>query len=157
MICDSNVVMDSLGVYPTNKFRRIGDSLYGVAGGDCGGAENVFNWLESGGAWKDRPSKKEYKGDYFILRLAPTGIAIAADGPNFERIEADFYAIGSGRKVARYCIEALGMGPVKAVFEACKYDHPWSSPPLYYESLDGERRVYKTELDLEETSEAAKT
>lgn len=142
MVCDSNVVMDSLGVYPTNKFKRIGDSLYGVAGGDCTGAEFVLNWIESGASWKDRPSKKEYRGDYFILRLSPSGIAIASDGPTFESIEADFYAVGSGRKVARYCIEKLKMGLLEAVMDACEADRPWSSPPLFWENLNGERGKY---------------
>lgn len=148
MICDSNVVMDSLGVYPTNKFKRIGDSLYGVCGGDCGGAEYVLNWLNSGGNWRDRPGKKEYRGDYFILQLSPTGLFISADGPAFERIETDFYAIGSGRKVARYCIEKLGMGLKQAVLEACEFDKPWSSPPLYWETLNGEKGIIKTIKDI---------
>ena len=150
MICDSNVVMDSLGVYPTNKFKRIGDSLYGVCGGDCSGAEFILNWLDNGGSWKDRPSKKEYRGDYFILRLAPNGIAIASsESPSFEAIEADFYAIGSGRKVARYCVERLGMSLPEAVLEACEFDRPWSSPPLYWERLSGERGIIKTKKDIE--------
>lgn len=148
MVCDSNVVMDSLGVYPTNKFKRVGDSLYGIAGGDCTGAEFVLNWIQAGGEWKDRPSKKEYRGDYFILKLSPEGISIAVDGPSFERIESDFYAVGSGRKVARYCIERLGMGLLESVLESCEFDKPWSSPPLYWESLDGKKGIIKTKKDI---------
>lgn len=143
MVCDSCVVMDQLGVYPTNKFRRVGASLFGIAGGDCESAERVFEWVDAGRNVKDRP-KAGKRDDYFILELNPSGIYIATQNALFEKIELPFFAIGSGRKVARYCMEELGMDPVQAVFKACEYDKPWSNPPVYWERLSGEKGVHES-------------
>ena len=43
-------------------------------------------------------------------------------------------AVGSGRKVALYCMKYRGMSPAEAVAEACKVDH-WSEVPIYRASL----------------------
>jgi hypothetical protein len=136
MVADSCVVQDQLGTYPTSKLRRIGDSIFACCGESSGHWDLLQDWIENGRKLKDRP-KPDPDDDYFIIELSPKGIYIANQVGKFDKVNRKTFTAGSGRKVASYCMEKLGMDAFKAALEACEYDKPWSAPPLHWMKLDG--------------------
>lgn len=140
MVSDSQVTLEHKGInYPAVKIVKRGGQLIGAAGhaGDC---TRFIKWAASKFTDKE-PKWAEDEG----AEDAVTGIVLREDGiyiwsqgdPEPEKIEADFYAIGSGGKAARAVME-LGHGAEKAVEVACKVD-PYSSPPLQVLKLKHEK------------------
>lgn len=134
MVSDSKCTIPHKGIsYPTVKIVRHKGNIIGAAG-DGGDCTRFLNW-----------AKAEFKGTepkwgsgtttgtedaVVALVLNEKGIHIWSYGdPEPERIEADFYAIGSGGKAARMAM-LLGKTPIEAAELACQVDEMYSGLPL---------------------------
>jgi hypothetical protein len=123
-------------VYSSLKLFSTKTAIYGVCGGDCTGSTIAINWLLSGAPKDFRPTPPEYENtwDWTIIELSPEGIALYNENLEREVTMETMLAVGSGRKVALYCMRVLGMSPPEAVHEACKMDQ-WSDAPLFTANL----------------------
>lgn len=134
--CDRNsMAADSLfsfddagtGAFPTRKLYRSGDSIYGEAGE--GHTTRIIKWLMAGRPEKNRPGFTENeRKDAYVIELSPEGIFIWDHELFPYPVKETTFAIGSGRKVALYCMRYLNMSPEQAVKEACKVDHHTREP-----------------------------
>ena len=132
MISDSKVSMEHKGIsYPAIKIIKIGNTLFGAAGtgSDC---SKFLKWAGSGfkgtePKWIDTSSDDQVVG----LIVNEDGIYIweIGDKDQPEKIESEFFAIGSGGKAARAAM-ILGSDPVQAVEIACQVDDLYSGLPL---------------------------
>lgn len=132
MVADSKVTVEHKGMtYPATKIVRAGNRIAGASGhgGDC---TRFLEWAKKD--FKGQPPKwHEPQGSedsVLGLVLDADGIYIYSPGdPEPEKVNADFFAVGSGGKAARAAM-MLGCDPVKAVEIACTVDDFWSGPPL---------------------------
>jgi ATP-dependent protease HslVU (ClpYQ) peptidase subunit len=114
---DSKVSVEHLGMsYPAQKIVRGKDCLAGAAGngGDC---TRFLEWSKEGFKGKEPSwtSKNLHSEDYLLgLVVKDEGIYIFMPGDPMERIEAEFFAIGSGSKAARVAM-LLGKTPEEAI------------------------------------------
>lgn len=107
---DRMVFVENKGIwYPTVKVRRVKGMLVGAAGhgGDC---TRLLDWAEAGFPEKKKPKFEESHGtedEAILLLVKKDGIYSMTTGdPEPEKIELDFYAIGSGGKAARAALMA---------------------------------------------------
>ncbi|HUT03316.1 MAG TPA: hypothetical protein VM163_05440 [bacterium] len=123
----------SLKLYPA---KSVG-ALYGLSGENCAGAIMALEWLQSerNPELKPRPPDYDHDWDWKLLELSRRGIAVYNEYLERDPIIERVAAIGSGAKVALYCMKILGMSPAEAVREACKVDHH-SELPIYVVSLN---------------------
>lgn len=129
MAGDSLVSHDDIGIgsYLSIKVRRIRNSIFGEAGEDCSGIGLALDWLKND--WDThQPPVPEDDWDWNILELSPEGIFVWDTWMHREPVMEPTMAIGSGRKVALYCMRFLGMTPEQAVHEAAKVDHHTRAP-----------------------------
>lgn len=133
MVSDSKVSIAEKGFsYPAIKIIKVNGMLVGASGegGDC---TRFLEWAKKGFKEKDIPKWKtpNYTEDEIVgLVLKSDGIYIwTQGGPEPERVEADFFAIGSGGKPARVAL-SLGLDPFAAVEKAIEVDTIWSGPPI---------------------------
>lgn len=123
------------------------DAVYGMTGGNCTGVIRALEWLQ-GEQLEDRkpqPPEYEHDWDWRIFELSADGIAVYNEYLEREQTIETCLALGSGRKVALYCMKYLHMSPAEAVREACKVDHH-SELPIYTAALaDLEVRLWKPE------------
>lgn len=135
---DTRCTWEGVGtdVYSTIKVYAGQKSIYGITGENCDGSLKGVAWLQSGKNKDDPPQPPEYENawDWKIIELSPEGIGIFNIYLERDKTLEPFLAVGSGRKVAMYCMKYLGMSPAEAVNEACKVDH-WSEVPIYRASL----------------------
>lgn len=131
MVSDSKVSLDHKGVdYPAVKIIKRAGMLIGASGhaGDC---TRFMKW--AAGKFQDKePKWAEDEGtedSVMGIVLKDDGIYVWSQGdPEPERVEAPFYAIGSGGKAARAAM-FMGASVEQAVEVACKVD-PYSALPL---------------------------
>lgn len=124
MASDSRVTVEHKGIdYPAVKILKKGNSLIGAAGhgGDC---TRFIHW--AAGKFSDKEPKwaeEEGQEDSVIgLILNRDGIFLWTQGdPEPEKIEAEYYAVGSGGTAARVALK-LGKTPAEAVALACEVD-----------------------------------
>ena len=133
MISDSRVSISEKGfAYPAVKIIKTKGILVG-ASGDGGDCTRFLNWAKEGFKEKDQPKWKtpQYSEDEIVgLILKDDGIYIwTQGGPEAERIEADFFAIGSGGKAAR-AANLMGADIETCVKVACEVDNVFSGLPL---------------------------
>jgi ATP-dependent protease HslVU (ClpYQ) peptidase subunit len=125
MAGDSCVTYDDLGVgtgqYSSRKIHRIGKSIFGERGESTAEVPILLDWIRGGCKAKKRPTLTK-NADFFLLELSPDGIFLWTHHVARERVDEPNFAIGSGAKVALYCMRHLGMTPEKAVQEAAKVD-----------------------------------
>lgn len=138
MISDSKATIHSAGlVYPATKIFRGRGMIVGACG-DNGDCTRFIEWAQSG--YKGRPEftfKKDEEEDAIV------GLVLKADGiyifcPSYpvpEKINAEFYAIGSGGDAARTAM-ILGQEPERAVEIACQVDEQNSGLPLQILKLE---------------------
>lgn len=110
--------------------------VYGVTGNNCAGSLRAIEWL-TGNRDKDnmpQPPEYEHEWDWKLIELSRDGISIYNEYLERDKTLEPVLAVGSGRKVALYCMKFLGMSPAEAVREACKVDH-FSEVPIYTASL----------------------
>lgn len=131
MVADSKVTVEHKGLtYPATKIVRAGSRIVG-ASGDGGDCTRFLEW-----------AKKDFKGAEPKWKSAGTddcvfGLVLDADGiyvyspgdPEPEKVNADFFAVGSGGKAARAAMK-LGLDPIKAVELCFEVDDFYSGPPL---------------------------
>jgi ATP-dependent protease HslVU (ClpYQ) peptidase subunit len=123
MASDSRVSVGGGTSYPAEKIRRVRKMLVGACGhgGDC---SRFLEWAardfkEPQPKWHCRPNDDEA---IFCLVLKSDGLyAFTQTDPEPEKINAGFFAIGSGGKAARVAL-ILGKSPEEAVTLACEVD-----------------------------------
>ena len=104
MVADSKVTVETKGItYPARKIVRAGDRIVGASGhgGDC---TRFMEWAKKD--FKGQPPKwhEPDTSDDCVLGLVldADGIYIFTPGdPEPEKVNADFFAVGSGGKAAR--------------------------------------------------------
>jgi len=139
MVSDSRVSIEHKGLtYPAIKIVKVKDAILGAAGNgaDC---TRFLNWGGDGfkGAepkW-DEPAGTEDECVGLVLRK--DGIYFWSRGGPPERIEADYFAIGSGGKAARAAM-LLGRDPIQAVEIAIQIDDLHSGGPIQIQKLIGD-------------------
>src|SRR5262249_51468610 len=109
------------GQAASEKVHRIGKSIFGERGEDCKGLSLVLDWLRRGAKNKDRPELPD-DASFNLLELSPSGIYLWSEPLDRDLIAEPNFAIGSGAKVAMYCMRELKMSPLQAVKEAAKVD-----------------------------------
>lgn len=137
MAGDTRVTCEGIGTdsYSNIKLFVSYGSIYGTRGENCDGQVRGIEWLQDGKIPENRPDPPK-DADWQILELSPAGIALYNTWMERDLLLDTCMAIGSGRKVALYCMRVLGMTPAQAVAEACKMDD-FSGPPVYVCSLKG--------------------
>ena len=135
MAADSLVSDDyiGVGVYLGVKLHVIHGSLFGEAGECVNGVGLALDWLRNDRK-KYLPPTPEEDWDWRLLELSKDGIFVWDTWMRREPIREASMAIGSGRKVALYCMRILGMSPEQAILEAAKVDHH-TRPPVAVERL----------------------
>lgn len=138
MVSDSRVSIAEKGfAYPAVKIIKTPHALVG-ASGDGGDCTRFLNWAKEGFKEKDQPRWKtpQYSEDEIVgLILRKDGIYIwTQGGPEAERVEAEWFAIGSGGKAARAAL-TMGASLQEAVEIACLVDNVYSGLPLQILSL----------------------
>jgi len=138
MVADSRVSIAEKGfAYPCMKIVRGPDCLIG-ASGDGGDCTRFLEWGKKGFKEKDEPKWKtpQYSEDEIVgIILRSDGIYIwTHGGPEPEKVEADFFAIGSGGKAAR-AAHLLGADIQLAVEIACQVDNVYSGLPTFRMAL----------------------
>lgn len=111
-------------------------TIYGVTGEDCTGSLHAIEWLQGSRSPDNRPHPPEFEHgwEWKLIELSKDGIAIYNIYLERDVTIEPVLAVGSGRKVALYCMRYLGMTPAQAVREACRVDH-FSEVPIYTASL----------------------
>lgn len=117
-------------------FAAKNGALYGVTGDNCAGSLRAIEWLQGDRLAETKPHPPEYEHDWDwkLIELSKDGIAIYNEYLERDATLEPVLAVGSGRKVALYCMKYLRMSPAEAVREACKVDH-FSESPIYTASL----------------------
>ena len=127
----------------SNKLYRIGDAIYGEAGGS--GSSKVIKWISRGMSPTDEPSFDQKEGEEFIvMELHQGGIALWDKALFRFPLKDKFMAIGSGRDVAMYAMKYLGLSPLQAVVAASKIDEN-TAGPFYSRDLSGALTTWKPE------------
>lgn len=112
-------------------------SVFGVTGNNCSGVIRAIEWLQQETPaleHRPQPPNGDHDWDWRIIELSPQGIAVYNELLEREPIMDGMVAVGSGRKVALYCMKYLGMSPAQAVAEAAKVDE-WTDVPVYHVTL----------------------
>lgn len=125
MAADQRATDDGPPLCHVEKIRRIGDSLFGVAG-DCFAALAILEWLEA--PRRDRAKLYKMFGDepgwryeVMLLELSPSGLALWNGwGLRMPLLDAA-YAVGTGGAVALDALEN-GAAPDEAIRRAMKRD-----------------------------------
>lgn len=133
MVSDTRVSIAEKGfAYPAAKMVKANGMIFG-ASGDGGDCTRFLEWGKKGFKEKDEPKWKttQYSEDEIVgLILKEDGIYIFTHGgPEPEKIEGDFFAIGSGGKAAR-AAHLMGADVVMAVEIACQVDNVFSGLPI---------------------------
>lgn len=136
---DSCVTFDDIGLgtgqASTTKLHRIGRSIYAERGENTNGVRQMLDWIRRGAKWKQAPDLPK-AADFSLLELSPSGIFLWDSGLGRDPINEPNFAIGSGGKVALYCMRYLKMTPAQAVAEAEKVD-AFTKGPIMVERLRG--------------------
>lgn len=123
MVADSKVTVGQGTSYRATKIVRVKRMIVGACGhgGDC---SRFLDWAQRdfkapAPKWKCEPDDEE---SVFALILKPDGLyAFVQTDPEPEKMNEEFFAIGSGGKAARAAM-LMGADPVKAVEIACTVD-----------------------------------
>lgn len=130
MVADSKVTIGKGISYPTTKIIKAHGVIAGAAG-DAGDCSRFLEWAKDEFKSKSKPKFQVMQGDDLIdaLVIMSSGIYFYSPGyPDLEKINADFYAIGSGGKPARAAM-MLGATPLQAAEIAASCDD-YSGPPF---------------------------
>lgn len=137
MVADTRVSVSSSGfAYPAIKIVRANGMVFGACG-DGGDCSRFLEWGKKGFKEKDEPKWKANGTEDSIigLILKDDGIYVWLYGNSEpEKVEADFFAVGSGGKAAR-AAALMGADIDQAVELACQVDNLYSGLPLMSLSL----------------------
>lgn len=136
MVTDSKVSIGAGISYPTRKAAKTADMIVGAAGhsGDC---TRFIEWAQEGFKPKSKPKFEATDANDVIDCLVVKKDGIYYFTPSYpapEKIEAEFFAVGSGGKAARVAM-LMGAEPTLAVELACQVDE-YSGPPVTVYKLD---------------------
>lgn len=134
---DTRCVWEGAGTdaYRSLKIYEGPKALYGVHGSNCDGVISAIQWLKDGAPKLERPvPPEEAEWDWKIIELTDAGIALYNTLCERDLCLEPMLAIGSGAKVAMYCMKFLKMSPAQAVAEAAKVDD-WTDVPVYSAAL----------------------
>jgi hypothetical protein len=126
MACDSRITGDV--IYHAEKVKRVGQSLYGVAG-DWEVCVAFFEWLDTDR--KEKPALPE--GAFEAIELTKTGIYQYLRNCIRIPITDRFYACGSGSQGAMVAM-SLGHDPKSAISTVLRFDET-TGPPIKSYSL----------------------
>lgn len=142
LLSDSKVTLGKGYSYPATKIIKVKGMLVGAAGhaGDC---SRFLEWAADGFTNKSRPKFECPSGHDDAI----DGLIVKEDGIYFfcpeypfpERINADFYAIGSGSKAARAAM-LMGADPEQALAIAMQVDD-FSGPPIQILKLKNDDEI----------------
>src|SRR5260221_2873148 len=148
MLADSKVTLGKGYSYPTTKIIKARNMLVGAAGhaGDC---SRFLEWATEDFRQKAKPKFECPDGHEDAI----DGLVVKLDGifyfcpsyPSPEKINAEFYAIGSGSKAARAPM-LLGATPEKAMDIACLVDDYSGSPILILELDNGKEKIKQDDI-----------
>lgn len=135
MAGDTRVTLDGVGSgsYSSIKLFVACGKVYGVHGENCEGQIRGIEWLQEGMVPENRPDPPK-GADWHIIELSPEGIALFNTWMERDALLESHMAVGSGAKVALYCMKHRGMSPAEAVREACLADD-FTGSPIYVASL----------------------
>lgn len=118
----------NLTQYRSDKLYRANGSIFGEAG-DVEAGLRFRRWAQDGMPKKDRPKFVGYDQDlFYVLELAKDGLWIWDLTMVRQKVMDTVYAIGSGGKVALYCVVVLKMTAEQAILEAAKVDIHTAGP-----------------------------
>ena len=133
MVSDSRVSSEDGSSYPAKKIfkSKDGDIIIGAAGvgSDC---SKLVKWALAGFKGAEPKWTATTPADAVVgLILRDSGLYIwnPGDSDSPDRIESDFWSIGSGSRAARVAL-MLGKSPIEAVELAMQVDEVFSGPPL---------------------------
>jgi hypothetical protein len=137
---DTRVTLEGVGTdaYTGLKlFPAKNGAIYGATGSNCTGQVRAIEWLMGDRPLETKPHPPEYEHDWdwMLIELSREGIATYNEYLEREPALDGMLAVGSGRKVALYCMKHLRMTPAEAVREACRMDD-FSDLPIYVASLE---------------------
>jgi ATP-dependent protease HslVU (ClpYQ) peptidase subunit len=140
MVADSKVTVGQGTSYRAMKIVRVRKMIVGACGhgGDC---SRFLDWAQRdfkapAPKWKCDPDDDE---SVLALILKSDGLyAYTQTDPEPEKMNEDFFAIGSGGKAARAAM-LMGADPVKAVELSCQVDDN-SGLPLQILYLDEKKK-----------------
>ena len=137
MAADTCVTFDDIGIgtgqHSTRKLYRIGKSIFGERGDNISGVQQMLDWIRRGAKWTATPQLPK-GADFNLLELSPRGIFLWGSDLSRDKMEEEMFAVGSGAKVALYCMRYLNMKPLEAVMEAAKVD-AYTKAPFHIERL----------------------
>lgn len=123
MASDSLVSLGGGLSYPADKIKKVKKMIVG-AGGNGGDCSRFLDWAardfkEPAPKWQCKPNDDE---SILALVLKQDGLyAFTTSMPEPEKINAPFYAIGTGGTAARVAMKR-GATPAEAVEDACEVD-----------------------------------
>lgn len=118
----------NLTQYRSDKLYRAGGSIFGEAG-DVEAGLRFRRWAQDGMPKKDRPRFVGYDQDlFYALELSPDGLWIWDATMVRQSVREEVYAIGSGHKIALYCVNVLKLSVEEAILEAAKIDIHTAGP-----------------------------
>lgn len=135
MAGDSKISWDDIGTDIVHGIKVFcaNNKVYGFHGEDCSGVVNAMDWIVAGEIKANKPNPPP-GADWHILELSNFGISVYNIYLENDPLLETCMAVGSGRKVALYCMKYLKMSPREAVGQACLVDK-YSGPPIYVASL----------------------
>lgn len=118
----------SLTAYRTAKLFRHNGSIYGGAG-DVAAGYKFQRWVLDGMPKRERPKFHDLaEDDFTVLELCKDGLFMWDTSIVREPVSEDVYAVGSGSKIALYCIKVREMSAEDAILEAAKVDLHTAGP-----------------------------
>jgi hypothetical protein len=135
MISDSRVSSEDGQSYPAKKIfksKRDGEAFIIGATGLSSDCTKLIKWAIAGFKGTEPKWYATRPEDAVVgIILKDSGIHIwnLGDGPDPEKIESDYWAIGSGGKPARVAL-MLGKTAEEAMEFAIKVDEMFSGPPI---------------------------
>lgn len=116
MAADTRVTWDDESTSPSIKIEIWAQEILGSAGGFAAGLR-FLEWYKAG----SKGRKPKVGKDFRMLKLTKEGLHLIDHDLVWVKIDAPFYAIGSG---AQFAVGAMEMGatPAKAIEIAMKHD-----------------------------------
>lgn len=128
IVADSRVTTySSLTQYGAEKLYRAGKSVFGEAG-DVANGLRFRRWIMDDRPKKGRPTFSADDDSFLVLELDKDGILLWDHTMIAQRLKEEIFAIGSGHKIALYCMRVLGKTAEEAIEEAAKIDIHTAGP-----------------------------
>lgn len=125
---DSRVTTySSLTQYAAEKLYRHGKSVFGEAG-DVEAGLRFRRWIMDDKPKKGRPTFDKGDDQFLVLELDKDGIVLWDQSLIPQRLTETEFGIGSGHKIALYCMRCHNMTAEEAILEAAKIDIHTAGP-----------------------------